>query len=249
MHLENARLDATLHKKVEELKAEAELRERFITLLMHDLGAPLAAARLNAQLLTVADQPRGARALGGAIVHSIEQVQRMVGDLLDLHRIRAGQRLPLVLADCNLSTLVREALEGMHAVYGDRFLFVGDRTVRGIWNADQLRRAVWNLCENAIKYGTEDAPVSLTVAPHADGAELTVHNEGPPISHEDQVKLFKPFSGHDWIDGHPRGWGLGLTLIWGCADAHGGRVTVESESDKGTTFRLQIPSDARPYAD
>jgi signal transduction histidine kinase len=254
LQLDNARLDVSLRKKIDELESESKLRERFITLLMHDLDAPLSAARANALLLSHQDQPRAVRVFGVAIAHSIEQVDRMVGDLLDTHRIRAGQSPPMALTDCNLSALVRESLEEMHAVYGDRFLLRADRSVRGIWSASQLRRAIWraiwNLCSNAVKYGAEDAPVSLSVASHSDGAELTVHNEGPPIPVEEQDKLFKPFSSdRGAIDGHPRGWGLGMTLIWGCAEAHGGRVSVVSELDKGTTFRLVIPCDARPYAE
>jgi signal transduction histidine kinase len=188
--------------------------------------------------------------LGAAIVHSLEQVERMVGDLVDTHRIRAGQRLAMPLADCNLTELARQALEGLHAIHGDRFLLKCDRSVRGVWNGDQLRRAIWNLCENAIKFGAEDAPIVISVTSQADGAELTVHNEGPAIPADEQQKLFAPFSSaRSAIDGHPRGWGLGLTLIWGCAEAHGGRVSVASLGEKGTTFRMMIPLDARPYVD
>jgi signal transduction histidine kinase len=53
-----------------------------------------------------------------------------------------------------------------------------------------------------------------------------------------------PRAGH----GHPAGWGLGLTLVWGCAEAHGGRVDVVSLPGQGTTFKLILPYDARPYA-
>jgi signal transduction histidine kinase len=249
-HLENARLEHGLQSKVEALEGESALRERFISMLMHDLGAPLAAAKLNAALVSGPAQPRAARVLGAAILHSLEQVERMVGDLVDTHRIRAGQRLAMPLADCNLTELAREALEGLHAIHGDRFLLKCDRSVRGVWNGDQLRRAIWNLCENAIKFGAEDAPIVISVTSQPEGAELTVHNEGSAIPAAEQQKLFAPFSStRSAIDGHPRGWGLGLTLIWGCADAHGGRVSVASQGEEGTTFRMMIPLDARPYFD
>src|SRR5207245_11735010 len=110
----NVRLDAALRRKVEQLEGESELRERFISMLIHDLGMPLAAAKVNAALMTSAHRPRATRVMGEAILHSVEQVERMVGDLLDAQRIRSGQRLPMALADCTLGTLVRDALEGLH---------------------------------------------------------------------------------------------------------------------------------------
>ena len=82
-----------------------------------------------------------------------------------------------------------------------------------------------------------------------DAADLSVHNEGPAISREDQAQLVKPFSLPRSGRGTPRGWGLGLTLVWGCVEAHGGRLEIESEPSKGTTFKLTLPFDARPYAD
>jgi signal transduction histidine kinase len=249
-HLANARLDAALRQKIEELEGESELRERFISMLTHDLGTPLAAARSNAAQLAAAAQPRAVRVLGEAIGHSVAEAQRMVSDLLDAQRIRAGMRLPMALADCDLVALVRDALEGMHAIYGDRFLLRGARSVRGIWNGDQLRRAIWNLCENAVKFGLEEAAVEIEVNPMAEGAELKVRNQGPPIPPDELQRMFAPFSAQrSTLQRHPRGWGIGLTLIWGCAEAHGGRVTVVSDAESGTTFRLLLPYDGRPYAE
>ena len=78
--------------------------------------------------------------------------------------------------------------------------------------------------------------------------ELAVHNDGPVIPAEDRAILFEPFSRAISVRAAAeRGWGLGLTLVKGCVEAHGGAVEIESEPEKGTTFTLRFPSDARPF--
>jgi signal transduction histidine kinase len=75
-----------------------------------------------------------------------------------------------------------------------------------------------------------------------------VHNWGNPISAEDQKRLFRPFSRTQGARASgQKGWGLGLTLVQGCAVAHGGRVDVQSTPEGGTTFTLDLPLDARPF--
>jgi len=118
-----------------------------------------------------------------------------------------------------------------------------------MWSADQLRRAIWNLGKNAIQFGAQDGAVIISVKRRDGGAELAVNNQGPEIAAADQASLFDPFRIARTGRGHPPGWGLGLTLVWGCAEAHGGGVEVESSARRGTTFHLFLPYDARPYAD
>jgi signal transduction histidine kinase len=111
-----------------------------------------------------------------------------------------------------------------------------------------MRRAIWNLTSNAIKYGDEGTPVGVRIAARAGFVELAVHNHGPVIAAEDRDALFEPFSRAISVRAAAqRGWGLGLTLVKGCVEAHGGVVAIESEPEKGTTFTLRFPSDARPF--
>ena len=119
--------------------------------------------------------------------------------------------------------------------------------MRGFWSSDELRRALWNLATNAVKYGASDKPITISVTRTAQGAQASVHNWGRPIPRDEQNELFRPFSRtHAAQVGGQKGWGLGLTLVHGCAEAHGGRVSVESTEEAGTTFRLELPLDARP---
>ena len=244
IHLDNVRLNASLREHADTIAAESELRERFVSILMHDLTGPLLSAKAGACKLVEA-QVSGAEGIAG----NLARMEEMVRGLLDAHHIRAGHRLPMTIEECDLGALVRSVIEELRPIHGDRFLQRGDDHVRGMWSTDQLRRAIWNLMTNAAKHGAADRAIAVSVERRGNAAELSVHNEGPAISREDQTQLIKPFSLPRSGRGTPRGWGLGLTLVWGCVEAHGGRLEVESTPGKGTTFKLTLPFDARPYAD
>jgi signal transduction histidine kinase len=169
----------------------------------------------------------------------------MVKDLLDVSRVRAGQSLPLDLEECDLGAVARAVFEELSATHGDRFALDAPGPVRGVWSQDELRRALWNLAENAVKYGHREGRVALAVARTADGACVSVHNDGPPISPEDQRRLFEPYERLKASAPSTIGWGLGLALVRACVDAHGGTIEVESNAADGTTFTILLPRDSR----
>jgi len=249
-HFEQTHLHAALRGKLEQARRATERSEQFESSLLRELKQPLAAASADArQLLDGA--PGDPTALTRALVRNLDAVRGTVDDLLDARHIRRGGRLPLVLADCDLVELVCAVVDGQRQRHGDRFIVRAERAVRGIWDGTQLARALEHLLANAIEHGDDDAPIFVVVSARATGAELAVHNAGIAITPERQAHLFAPFARpHSPALGrHHHGWGLGLALAWGCAEAHGGRMQVQSAPGKGTTFVLTLPSDARAYAD
>jgi signal transduction histidine kinase len=85
----------------------------------------------------------------------------------------------------------------------------------------------------------------VAVAATPDGAQVTVHNEGPAIPAADQQRLFRWFVlPGAAVQGPRHGWRLGMILVWGCVEAHGGQVSVDSRPEHGTTFRILLPSEA-----
>lgn len=247
LHLDNAALVEKLRTNITQLEDERGLRERFVSVLAHDLRGPLSTAKMAAQLLTSAPPPiatnETARTdLLSKVDRNLDRMDRMIRDLLDANRIHAGQKLALAAAECDLVQIARETVDELCTVHGARFLLTGDASVWGHWDADQLGRALWNLGVNAAKYGAHRGPITVAVRTERDHADLSVHNEGAPIAREEQDALFRPYMRSSAAHlGPAKGWGLGLALVRGAAEAHGGRAYVESDAERGTTFTIELP--------
>jgi signal transduction histidine kinase len=91
-----------------------------------------------------------------------------------------------------------------------------------------------------VKYGSPGKMITITVKEDDSKISLIVHNEGTPISIEDQQILFKEFRRTKSAEGQ-KGWGLGLTVVKGLAEAHGGAVRIESTTGSGTSFIIEVP--------
>jgi signal transduction histidine kinase len=158
-----------------------------------------------------------------------------------VHRVRAGQKLPLRLAPCDLVDVASEVVEELSTSHAGRLILEGDQSLRGVFCATEVRRSLWNLASNAVKYGDADRPVTVRLHKSAEVAELQVHNWGPPIAVDDLPLIFEPYQRARLGEARSVGWGLGLALVKACAEAHGGNVAVQSSEDRGTTFTLLLP--------
>ncbi|HUP57471.1 MAG TPA: sensor histidine kinase [Bdellovibrionota bacterium] len=224
------------------------IREQFFATLTHDLRGPLTAALSNAQLiLKYQDRPEQHARLASKIVQNISRVDKMVTDLLDASRVRAGERLSLHLAELDLAYVARDVAEELMIVHGVQIRLEGG-SAAGFWDGHALHRAFENLCANAIKYGDTTKPITVRFEQAHGRTLVTVHNEGDPIPAEDQETLFKAYRrAHASERSATRGWGLGLALVRGVAEAHGGSVMVDSAPGRGTSFIVDMPTDARPF--
>ncbi len=229
-----------------ELRSEMGLREQFVSLLSHDLKNPLFAAKTSAQMLlrSAGDSSR-VPLLAGRIIDSIGRAEQMISNLLDANRIKAGKPLMPELTEVSLHSLLQNALQELSAVHGDRFVLNSEPGEMGHWDKDYIRRIVENLCVNAVKYGFPESAITVSVASTSDQVKISVHNKGEAIGEDELHGLFDQFKrGRSAVSGK-RGWGLGLTLVKGFAEAHGGYVEVKSSEDSGTTFSIILPRDSR----
>lgn len=233
--------------EVETLTLENELRDRFIYMLSHDLRTPLATAYASAELVEQksCSEPMH-RDLAHRIVRNCRRVDDMITNLLDASRLREGGSFPLTLTQFNLTQLTQDVCNELATRMGNRFRVDGSPDVLGFWDANALRRVIENLASNAVKYGDPDGNVTIFIEENESRVFLRVHNFGSPISTEDQESLFELFRRSDSAQrGSKTGWGLGLTLVRGIVEAHGGIVTVRSLPVEGTTFIVDLPRDSR----
>jgi PAS domain S-box-containing protein len=238
-------VDITDQKRSEErLRETAEFRERFMSIVSHDLRNPLNAILLSATALLRSDD-LGERHVRGVrrIVTSAERMKRMISDLLDFARGRLGGGIPITLRTFDLGMLCREVVEELEAGRPGREVTLeleGD--LRGTWDADRLSQLLINLGKNALDYSPEQTRVRFSVQGEREGILLEVHNEGPPIPPERLASIFEPFGRFSGNEAPPStsGLGLGLYIVEQIVRAHGGDVSVRSTEEEGTTFTVRL---------
>jgi len=230
-------------RDITEMKRLQVDREQFVATLSHDLRNPLAAAKLNLDLiLRFPNRIEGKEKLLNKAIANILRADRMIQDLLDGTRLRAGHEYDLSYEDLDFVEILRSLVDELSVRHGDRFKFEVDGDFRGSWATEGLRRAIENLAGNAIKYGSSGSPVTIALSRNVDVVTLSVHNEGDPIPLEDQMGLFEPFKRTKEAERKSKkGWGLGLTIVRGVAEALGGRAEIRSGQKIGTTFSLVFP--------
>ncbi len=241
--LELERLRASsLRASADALRAEAELRERFVAILSHDLRTPLQTIGLGAQSLERDDLDARTKRTLARIADSSARMNRLIEEMLDFTRLRRGG-MPIHPVPGELAGIVQTALGEIATANPSRHVHVhveGDTA--GTWDADRITQILTNLVGNAIQHGAVDAPVHITVTGHPCAVTLAVHNAGAPIPADVMAYIFEPFRR---ASKRVIGLGLGLYIVREIARAHGGDVTVTSNDDDGTTFLVTFPRAAR----
>ena len=233
--------------RMESLEIERELTDRFIFMLSHDLRTPLSAAHMATQVIAREGcSVERHREFAHRALRNLAHVSKMVTDLLDASRVSAGQPFPMTIEECDLIGIVREVVDQLGTIHGDRFRLDGPESLVGYWHRRGLGRIFENLAVNAVKYGDPLRNVTIKVREVADRVHVSIHNFGSPLSAKDLESVFELFQRTERAKrSNAQGWGLGLTLVRGITEAHGGVLQVQSLPNEGTTFTVDLPRDAR----
>jgi signal transduction histidine kinase len=235
-------IDLAMFEAVREFtRAQAALRDRLAAALAHDMRNPLSGMCLRAQLLARPHMPEKVRDLARKIQENGDRLGSMFDELLDALAYGGGERLPLRLSSLDMLDIAREACAQINETNQAQCRVNGE-SIRGVWCANSMRRALDNLISNALKYG-DGGPISIHVATWEDRVWLSVHNSGNSVP-EDQIGLLFEHLRRESTGGLP-GWGIGLPFVKKVAQSHGGSVTIDSAPERGTTFTIDIPLDAR----
>jgi signal transduction histidine kinase len=169
----------------------------------------------------------------------------LVTDLLDLARLRS-QRADLHVRRVDLGELLTAAASMMRPLVeqaGQTMeLAVPAPAPAILGDPRRLERVLLNLLSNATKFAPHGASIDLAVEEHTEGVVVSVRDTGPGIPPEAIPRLFEQFyTGRTSSSSHNIGTGLGLPIAKGIVEAHGGRIWVESEVGRGSTFRFSLP--------
>lgn len=233
----------TRHRAREELS-----RAELVSTVAHELRSPLTSVKgFTSTLLAKWDRFNDdqKRLMLETVNADADRVTRLITELLDIARIDSG-RLTVRRQVVDIGRVVNRHVSGM-AVAGhdaDRFVVQVVDGIPEMWvDADKLDQVLGNLLENAVRHG--DGTVTIVIEPDGDGAAVTVMDEGEGISEEMQDRVFTRF----WRSGRRGGTGLGLYIVRGLVEAHGGRVEVGSSPGGGARFRFVLPAATPDFAD
>jgi signal transduction histidine kinase len=235
--IDNARL-------YRESQQAVRAREEVLAIVSHDLRNPLNAVTLGASLLkmspTLSDEDREQVE---TIEVSARRMARLIADLLDVTRLEGGKRLPIEPSAVEVSELVQEAEELFRAqatAASVNLEIESDEALPPV-HADRHRvmQVLSNLLGNSLKFTPPGGRIALHAELREDEVLFVVSDTGPGIPKQHLGDIFSPY----WQAKRAErlGAGLGLPIAKGVVEAHGGKIWVESEQERGTTFYFTLP--------
>ncbi|GEM_PF-1830205 len=226
-----------------ELLELQKLRDDLTHMIVHDMRTPLTNIITGLQTVEMAefDEELSREFIPEAINAGMD-LQDMINNLLDISKMEAGELVP-EREEVDLRALTEEVFERVGHLVREGGLTLSAEVPDGLTlRADRalLKRVLLNLLGNAIKFTPEGGSVTVEAAETDEGVRVCVTDTGPGIPPEQQARLFRKFA---QLEGSKKkqGTGLGLAFVRMATEAHGGRVWVESEVGKGSSFCFVIP--------
>ena len=219
-----------------------EMRQRLMGVLAHDMRNPLAVARVAMDVMEKESDPEKLSRIKKMGRNGLDRALKLLENLLDTVSIKAGEGIVLNFTQTGLMEEIRTLHREAQEIYSNEFrLISSEETLDGIFDGTMVRRALENLLGNAVKYGTWNGPITITLEDSGDLVKIGVHNVGNPISEEQQLHIFDFLhtSNGNGAEGS-KSWGMGLPLVVAVARAHGGNLEVSSSEEEGTTFSLSL---------
>jgi signal transduction histidine kinase len=226
----------------------SQMKSDFVSNVSHELRTPIASIRVFAELLRLgrAQSPDKVREYGEFIERESRRLSRLIDNILDFARIESGRKT-YAFADVDLRGVLEATLQSFepHLRHGgfECRLRLPDEPLPAVRaDADAIAQAIHNLLDNAIKYSGDARQIEVGLGRADDEIVVSVTDRGVGIPREEQSRIFDRFHRvgtgmlHD-----VKGSGLGLSLVHHIVQVHGGRVTVDSEPGKGSTFAIHLP--------
>jgi signal transduction histidine kinase len=250
--IENVRLFTEIQEKSRQLEIASQHKSQFLANMSHELRTPLNAIIGYTEMMAdglYGDVSEKAQGVLERVQANGRHLLGLINDVLDLSKIEAGQ-LVLAMEEYSVADMVATVLSATESLARAKGLKLGSDMPAGLptgtGDARRLTQVLLNLVGNAIKF-TDLGSIEVRAA-QADGRfELSVVDTGFGIAPEDQAKIFEEFQQVDNTSTRKKGGtGLGLAISRRIVELHGGRITVESDVGKGSTFKVTVPINASP---
>ena len=224
--------------------AGGTLSSEVLSIVSHDLKSPLATISMAAALLDDSSRSADERAqMLKMVKRATARMDRLIRDLLEVGRLEAGHTLPLAPRCADVAPTVREACDAHRALAAAAEVALAcdapDELPAVCVDCDRILQVLSNLIGNAVKFTPPRGRIAVAARRDGDEVVVSVSDSGPGLTAEEQARIFEPY----WQAKRTAslGAGLGLKIAKGIVEAHGGRIWIESEPGKGTTFRFALP--------
>jgi len=252
--IENVRLFREIEEKSRQLEVASRHKSEFLANMSHELRTPLNAIIGFSEVLVermFGELNEKQNEYIDDILSSGRHLLSLINDILDLSKIEAGRmeleltNFDLPLAVENAVTLVRERATRLGIKFGR---VIGDGLGEFVGDERKIKQVLLNLLSNAVKFTPEGGTIEIKAVPGDGLVKISVTDTGIGIAPEDQGAIFEEFRqvGGDYAK-KLEGTGLGLTLTKKFVEMHGGRIWVESEVGKGSTFTFTLPINPHPF--
>jgi len=241
--------DITELKRAENaLRLAVRMREDFLAVVSHDLRTPLNSIMLGSEVLLHAQAVGSAGADHlGRITRAATRMSLLLGDLLDLSSMDAGQ-LSMDRQMVSIELLLATLVESLEANVAQKSLQLDVELevphLVAYCDRDRIGQVLTNLVGNAIKFTRRGGQIRIGARRHVDGVELSVRDSGAGIEALQLEHIFDPY----WqaASSAKKGTGLGLAIAKGIVEIHGGSIRVESKAGAGSSFFFTLPAAPTP---
>jgi PAS domain S-box-containing protein len=224
-----------------------QLKSGFVSTVSHELRAPLTSIYGFAETLLREDVAFGEeerRTFLGYIATEAQRLTGMVDALLNVARLEAGD-LQVQLAPTDLRDVVTDVVASaqQELLNGGRFVIdVPEEPLAAAADRDKVRQILANLVDNAVKFSPEGGTVTVAARKSGDAIQIRIVDEGAGIPAGEHERIFRKFYRADAAAPYAGGTGLGLFIARGLASAMGGRVWTDSDTERGASFVLELPT-------
>jgi PAS domain S-box-containing protein len=228
----------------QDIEAEAERKILFTRALVHELKTPLTPVLASSELLVSELREEPYLSLAQNIHRGAANLNRRIDELLDLARVEIGmlEVNPKAVDANQLLPAIADDMKAMVTSNGQSLVVTIPPYLSPVWaDEERLRQIVLNLLINASKFTPEEGRITLRAKEEDSNLVVEVEDTGPGISQEEQKQLFQPYHRQIPDREHLSGLGLGLALCKYLVELHGGKIWVQSEIGKGSTFGFSIP--------
>ena len=236
---------ATVQRDITQRKEVDRMKDELVATVSHELRTPLTSLRGYAELLLSREFPKEKQDKFVKIIHDeTHRLNKLINDFLDIRRMEAGSQ-SYEFSHLQLSPLITEVTSHFKQTAGTfNWQVEMPNTLPSVYaDYDRIYQVLTNLLSNAVKFTPQGKSINLGARQQGSSVVVWVKDDGPGIPTYDQANLFDKFYRATVSDQHKlQGSGLGLSIVKEIINAHEGRVWLESQAGKGSTFYFSLPT-------